>query len=380
VAVQEAAGGRFAGVGRPAAPPPAPRPRSGYLPRHVESRAAEWAPLSLGAHDPRPDSVEVPKRRPWPWPALLHRELYRRRSTPPPATPRDRDRERDEPVRHRGVPPTIRAPGRGRAEPASALVSPGGPRRRPSPFGIASPADVRIGSIWAVRPAEGDRDAPPGVRGGLPDRSSPAPRAGRRAETRTRANASDGASARVRAQFPGYVADRRSPGPLLRLLAFPLPLATRGGSESRLSSRWPRAVPIVASEGVPFPRCGRHRRFSSPREDVRALAAILRRAAADPALFAPYAARGPERARRFSAQEFGERMLRVYARAASSRRESREVEEAEQERPPGREVGAERRSRKQGECPDPVPRSTRAVAPTTFACPREIEAPLRRRK
>ena len=80
-------------------------------------------------------------------------------------------------------------------------------------------------------------------------------------------------------------------------------------------------VPIVASEGGSIPEVVGDTGVLFPAGDVRALAAILRRAAADPALFAPYAAGGPERASRFSAKEFGERMLRVYARAASSRRE-----------------------------------------------------------
>jgi len=125
---------------------------------------------------------------------------------------------------------------------------------------------------------------------------------------------------RLRARFPGYVVDADLPALFSGSSLFLYPSRHEGFGIPLLFAM-AAGVPIVASEGGSIPEVVGDTGVLFPAGDVRALAAILRRAAADPALFAPYAAGGPERAGRFSAKEFGERMLRVYARAASSRRE-----------------------------------------------------------
>jgi glycosyltransferase involved in cell wall biosynthesis len=124
----------------------------------------------------------------------------------------------------------------------------------------------------------------------------------------------------LRAQFPGYVRAEGLPSLFSGASLFIYPSRHEGFGIPLLFAM-ASGVPIVAGDGGSIPEVVGDAGMLFPAGDVRALAEILRRAAADPAFLAPYAARGPERARRFSAKEFGERMLRVYARAASSRRE-----------------------------------------------------------
>lgn len=124
----------------------------------------------------------------------------------------------------------------------------------------------------------------------------------------------------IPARFPGYVADSELPALLSGASLFLYPSLHEGFGIPLLLAM-AAGVPIVASDGGSLPEVVGDAGVLFPAGDARALAEILRRAAADPGFLAPYAARGPERARRFSAREFGERMLRVYARAASSRGE-----------------------------------------------------------
>jgi len=121
-------------------------------------------------------------------------------------------------------------------------------------------------------------------------------------------------------RFPGYVADSDLPALFSGASLFIYPSLHEGFGIPLLLAM-AAGLPIVASDGGGIPEVVGDAGVLFPAGDTRALAEILRRAAADPSFLAPYAARGPERARRFSAKEFGERMLRVYARAASSRRE-----------------------------------------------------------
>ncbi len=125
---------------------------------------------------------------------------------------------------------------------------------------------------------------------------------------------------RIRAQFPGYVRDEGLPSLFSGSSLFLYPSLHEGFGIPLLFAM-ASGVPIVASDGGSIPEVVGDAGVLFPAGDARGLVEILRRAAADPGFLAPYAARGPERARRFSAREFGERMLRVYARAAGSRGE-----------------------------------------------------------
>jgi len=124
----------------------------------------------------------------------------------------------------------------------------------------------------------------------------------------------------VRARFPGYVPDSGLPALFAGASLFIYPSLHEGFGIPLLFAM-AAGVPIVASDGGSLPEVVGDAGLLFPAGDARTLAEILRRAAADPASLAAHAARGRERARRFSAEEFGERMLRVYARAAGSRRE-----------------------------------------------------------
>jgi glycosyltransferase involved in cell wall biosynthesis len=125
---------------------------------------------------------------------------------------------------------------------------------------------------------------------------------------------------RLPARFPGHVPDPELPGLFAGASLFIYPSLHEGFGIPLLFAM-AAGVPIVASEGGSIPEVVGDAGHLFPVRDARALAGILRGAAADPGALAAYAARGRERVARFSAKEFGERMLRVYVRAASGRGE-----------------------------------------------------------
>ena len=122
------------------------------------------------------------------------------------------------------------------------------------------------------------------------------------------------------ARFPGHVPDSELPALFAGASLFIYPSRHEGFGIPLLFAM-ATGVPIVASDGGSVPEVVGDAGHLFPAGDARALAGILRGAAADPGSLAASAARGRERVGRFSAKEFGERMLRVYARAASGRRE-----------------------------------------------------------
>ena len=81
-------------------------------------------------------------------------------------------------------------------------------------------------------------------------------------------------------------------------------------------------VPVLASDAGSIPEVLGDAGVTYPAGDVRALAGRLREAARDPAALQGASERGLRRVRAFSPERFGERMLRVYERAASRPGES----------------------------------------------------------
>jgi glycosyltransferase involved in cell wall biosynthesis len=122
------------------------------------------------------------------------------------------------------------------------------------------------------------------------------------------------------ARFPGYVPDSDLPALFAGASLFVYPSLHEGFGIPLLFAM-AAGIPVVASGGGSVPEVVGDAGVIFQPGDATALAVLLRRAAADPSFLAPYAARGRERVGRFSAKEFGERMLRVYARAASGRGE-----------------------------------------------------------
>ncbi len=124
----------------------------------------------------------------------------------------------------------------------------------------------------------------------------------------------------LRARFPGYVADRDLPALFAGASLFLYPSRYEGFGLPLLFAM-ASGVPSIVSDGGSLPEVVGDAALLFPSGDRRALAAILSRAAADPASMAPYQAKGRERAARFSAETFAARMIQVYARAAARRGE-----------------------------------------------------------
>lgn len=122
----------------------------------------------------------------------------------------------------------------------------------------------------------------------------------------------------LRARFPGYVADRELPALFAGASLFLYPSRYEGFGIPLLFAM-ASGVPSVVSDGGSLPEVVGDAALLFPSGDRRALAEILRRAAAEPAFVAPYQAKGRERIGRFSVEGFAERMIQVYARAAGSR-------------------------------------------------------------
>lgn len=122
----------------------------------------------------------------------------------------------------------------------------------------------------------------------------------------------------LRATFPGYVPDIELPALFSGANLFVYPSRYEGFGIPILLAM-AAGVACVAGNGGSLPEILGDAGLLFPSEDVEALAAILRRAAVEPGFLAPFASRGPSRASQFSVEALGERMLRVYERAAASR-------------------------------------------------------------
>jgi glycosyltransferase involved in cell wall biosynthesis len=120
----------------------------------------------------------------------------------------------------------------------------------------------------------------------------------------------------IAARFPGYVADEDLPALFSGATLFLYPSRYEGFGIPLLFAM-ASGVPVVASEAGSIPEVLGDAGLLYPAGDARALAERLQGAARDPAALRAAAVRGIARARDFSPQGFGERMLRVYERAAS---------------------------------------------------------------
>lgn len=123
-------------------------------------------------------------------------------------------------------------------------------------------------------------------------------------------------AAGIEARFPGYVEDRELPALFAGASLFVYPSRYEGFGIPLLFAM-ASGVPVVASGVGSIPEVLGDAGLLFPAGDVRALAARLQEAARDPAALREAAARGLARVRGFSPERFGERMLRVYERAAS---------------------------------------------------------------
>jgi glycosyltransferase involved in cell wall biosynthesis len=131
-------------------------------------------------------------------------------------------------------------------------------------------------------------------------------------------HAADAARMGLRVHFPGYVPDAELPALFAGASLFVYPSVYEGFGIPLLFAM-ASGTPCVVSDGGSIPEVIGEAGIVFPAGDAAALAARLARAAAEPGSLSERAARGPERARRFSVDALAERMLRVYERAARSR-------------------------------------------------------------
>lgn len=277
-------------------------------------------PAVLTIHDLIP--WRMPEAVPWPQPEIVHRLLYRRSvrlsarraaaiaavseasrldiaELLPEAAPRVTVVPNALPRWFRPVPDASRAAGAARIHFASGRpywLYLGG-------FDPRKGLDVLIRAMAEAFP---DRDAAPElVLAGAMNATG-------------RATEALASSLRVRAAFPGYVPDSDLPLLLAGATLFVYPSRIEGFGIPLLFAM-AAGVPCVTSDAGAMPEVVANAGLLFPAGDVGALAAILRRAAASPERLDPLRARGPERARAFTAEAQAERMTRVYEGAASTR-------------------------------------------------------------
>ena len=122
----------------------------------------------------------------------------------------------------------------------------------------------------------------------------------------------------IPAKFPGYVADADLANLFGEAALFLYPSRHEGFGIPLLFAM-AAGIPSVASDGGSLPEVLGDAGIIFPAGDVAFLAAILKRAAADPESLAVYGTRGRERIRQFTPEAFAKRMIRVYEQAAGSR-------------------------------------------------------------
>ena len=122
----------------------------------------------------------------------------------------------------------------------------------------------------------------------------------------------------VRARFPGYVPDADLSLLLAGATLFVYPSRIEGFGLPLLFAM-ASGLACVAGDAGAMPEVVGDAGLLFPSGDVHALAAILRGAAEAPERLDALRARGPERARGFTAEAQAERMIRVYEGAAATR-------------------------------------------------------------
>lgn len=125
-----------------------------------------------------------------------------------------------------------------------------------------------------------------------------------------------GRAAGLDVRFPGFVEDRALPTLFAGASLFLYPSRYEGFGIPLLFAM-ATGTPVVASDAGSIPEVLGGAGILFPAGDRRALGALLRDAARDPSALYEAGARGLDRARSFTPERLGERMLRVYERAAS---------------------------------------------------------------
>lgn len=277
-------------------------------------------PSVLTLHDLIP--WRFPRVVPWPWPWRLHHLLYKRavRASARAAaaivavsesTRRDIARLiPDVAARVEVVPNALPRWFR------PAAASPAGPRE----WSVAAP-EPRWLYVGGFDPRKGIDTLLRAMATAFPDRAT-MPRlilAGARND-KTNALEALARDLGVAAEFPGYVADEALPSLYASASLFIYPSRHEGFGIPLLFAM-AAGVPSIASDGGSLPEILGDAGLTFPAGDVAALAALLTRAARDPASIAALGARGRERVRGFSPDVFAQRMLRAYERAATRRAE-----------------------------------------------------------
>lgn len=276
-------------------------------------------PSVLTLHDLIP--WKYPGSTPWPRPSILHQALYRR-AVASSALEAKRVLADSEATRRDLAALVPRAAGRTVVIPISVPrwfhpASPDLARRARDRYAGGQPYWLYLGGFdprkdigtllqATARAFPDDRSAPPTlVLAGSPNETA------RREERRAR-------ELGVRVVFPGYVPDDDLPALFAGASLFVYPSRYEGFGIPPLLAL-AAGVPCVVSDGGSLPEVVGDAGIVFPVGDVDALAAILRRAAADPAPFASQGALGPARAARFNPDDAADRMIRVYEEAAKPR-------------------------------------------------------------
>ena len=133
-----------------------------------------------------------------------------------------------------------------------------------------------------------------------------------------RATRSLAAELGVRARFPGYVPDQDLAFLLAGATLFIYPSRVEGFGLPLLFAM-ASGIPCVAADAGAMPEVVGDAGILFPSGDVPALAALLLIAARSPERLDAIRAKGPDRAREFTAEAQAERMIRVYEAAAATR-------------------------------------------------------------
>ena len=121
----------------------------------------------------------------------------------------------------------------------------------------------------------------------------------------------------LRVHLPGYVPDEDLSAILGGATLFVYPSRYEGFGIPPLLAM-AAGTPCVVSDAPAIREVVEDAGLFFPSGDATALGALLAVAVQDPSILAPLAARGRERAARFSVQALAERMIRVYERASST--------------------------------------------------------------
>jgi len=271
-------------------------------------------PSVLSLHDLIP--WVAPRYVPWPRPALLHRWLYRRAVTGSAGNAA-------------AIVTLSEASRRDIAERLPAVASKvevvpcAVPRwfRPPSPEAIGA-WRARFGAPYVLYfggfdPRKGVEVLVEAMVRAFPEASGAPALVLAGAGTHLAARAAEARGLRV--HLPGYVPDQDLPSLLGGAALFVYPSRYEGFGIPPLLAM-AAGVPCAVSDIPAIREVVGNAGLFFPPGDVAALQAMLQAAVRNPGSLETVAARGPERAARFSVDSLAERMIRVYERAAGSRR------------------------------------------------------------